>query len=448
MKPTSICRLSLTAPIGALLMMVSTAGSNAAEGTLKPGDVKAVVAQTCVEIARLYPVPELGKRTSAELTRRMGSGEYDGITLPARLAARVTSDLEAVSHDKHLELLYDPVMAAELAHGGPSDAETGLTPSQIESARWENYGFKEVRMLEGQVGYLDLRMFFAPRYAGPTAAAAMGFLAGSKAVIIDLRRNGGGWDGMVTMLAGYFLDLKEAKLMALSRSTLDGSYFASVVPAYLPGPNLSEVPVYLLTSPVTASAAEAFVSILTHASPNVTVVGETTAGAENPVEWVPLKAGFVLQTPCYRKLFFGSRPAWEGTGLVPDIKVPADTAFDAAYQDALRMLSARLTGTVAREKLRWARDDLRARRTPHVIARHLLSDYAGRYRGARVTLSGNALVVEFTGRPANRLLAINDDTFVVAERDDLHIHFVRKDGTVVGFERVYSDGYLAMHERR
>jgi len=440
----------MVAALLAALLLAGFAEQVRAEGTgaLTAAERGELVEKVCKEIERLYPFEELGGKTRDGIRERLRSGAYDEVTSPDAFAARVTADMEDLSGDKHLDLYHDPVLAAEiLAREGTDDAQAGASPSQVESARWENFGFKAVRLLDGQVGYLDLRMFFAARHAGPTAVAAMEFLSASNALIIDLRRNGGGWDDMVTLLAGYFLDPQESEVVAVLQSTLDESYFASVVPSYVPGKRMADIPLYLLTSSGTASAAEAFASILKHARPDVVTVGQTTAGAESPVEFVALNDVFVLKIPCYRKVYFGTRPGWEGAGLAPDIEVPIDRALETAHLHALRALSERFTDETAREKLDWAVDAYRAVLEPQAVARDVLESYAGRYRGARVFLDGADLFLQFDDRPKRRLVAISPDYFLVEDRDDLRLRFVREGGSVTGMERIYSDGYRALHPR-
>lgn len=408
----------------------------------------AVLERVCSEISRVYPFPEARDATRDGLLAKLRAGGYDDVRSPEILAARVTEDMEALSRDRHLDLYFDPVWAAEIAARDASeDTDAGMTPSQVEAGRWENFGFKQLRVLGGRVGYLDLRAFYPTRHAGSTAVAAMEFLSGSNAIIVDLRRNGGGWDDMVTLLAAYFLDFEEPKTVGVSRSTLDGSYFVSEVPAFVPGPKLTGIPVYILTSSSTASAAEAFASIMRHLGGDVLLVGETTAGAENPVETIALDGGFVLKIPCYQKLDFGTRKGWEGTGLEPDIEVDAEDALETAHLHALRTLETRLAGEVAREKLRWAIDGYLAVLEPHLVPRSILQSLSGAYRGARVTLDGGSLLLQFEDRKPARLLAISDTTFAVDGRDDLRIRFVTDGGRVEGLERIYSDGYRALHPR-
>jgi hypothetical protein len=419
------------------------------EGPLTPARTRQVVETACQKIEAIYPFAEVGETVGAGILEELRSGAYDDATSGLELAERVTVDMEKLGHDKHLDLLYDPVLASELLERieRGEDASAGPSPSVVESARWEHYGFEALRSLDGGVGYLDLRTFYPSRYAGTTAAAAMGFLATSNAIIIDLRYNGGGWDDMVTMLAAYFTQLEEPEVVAISQSTLDRSYVVSQVPSYVPGRTLEEIPLYILLSHRTASAAEAFASIVKQLNDQVVLVGETTAGAENPVDFIPLDQEFVLKIPCYRKLFFGTRSGWEGTGIKPDLDVVADKALETAHLHALRRLQESLQTASAQEKIRWGIDGLSARAKPAPVSRNVLLCYAGQYRGAVVRFDDEGLSLQFGEGSVHRLIPVSADYFVVDGRDDMRIRFHSENGTVSAFERVYQDGYRALHAK-
>jgi C-terminal processing protease CtpA/Prc len=88
--------------------------------------------------------------------------------------------------------------------------DTVVRPAPVEEARAilaeqrrSNYGFQKVEILPGNIGYLELRGFVPIEHARDAAAAAMGFLANADALVIDLRRNGGGEPSMIQFLTSY-----------------------------------------------------------------------------------------------------------------------------------------------------------------------------------------------------------------------------------------------------
>jgi len=109
------------------------------------------------------------------------------------------------------------------------------------------------------VGYLDFRYFSGLPEAEPTAAAAMGFLANTDAVIFDLRRNGGGNPKMVRYVCSYLFD--RPLLLASIYWRADDRLDEYRVLDELPGPRLVDVPAFVLTSTETFSGAEAFAGL-------------------------------------------------------------------------------------------------------------------------------------------------------------------------------------------
>lgn len=435
-------------PVLLLLLAVATSGRADSGGSLDADRRRSLIETVREKLAEIYPFEEIAERTRAGLLAHLESGRYETVTSPAAFASRVSADMEELSRDRHLDLIYDPELAAELLALARKEVPTGELPaSEVEHARWENFGFRELRFLDGGVGYLDLRFFFAARHGGATAVAAMNFLAEAKAVIIDLRRNGGGWDDMVTLLAGYFASPEEPETLAILQSTLDDGYFASVVPAFVPGRKLTDRPVYLLLSRNTASAAEAFAGILDHLNEEVILVGEATAGAENPVERIPLDEEWVLKIPCFRKLYFGGRSGWEGRGLTPELEVEAERALETAHRHALRALAERHPDGIGAAQLQWGIDGYRALLEPPDLPSSLLESFAGRYRGAEIILEGEDLLLRFDDGPKRRLLPVSRDYFAVESRDDMRIRMLFEEGKVTGFERTYSDGWSAVHAR-
>jgi hypothetical protein len=73
----------------------------------------------------------------------------------------------------------------------PEELQKMIEQQRVQLARI-NFGFEKLERLPGNIGYLDRRAFTPAALTGETAAAAMNFLSNSEAVIIDLRKNGGG----------------------------------------------------------------------------------------------------------------------------------------------------------------------------------------------------------------------------------------------------------------
>lgn len=145
-----------------------------------------------------YVSPELGRQAAEYIEFRLAVGEYSKIPSASAFADALTADLRSVAHDRHLTVVPDTSV------NPPSSVEV---IAQNEGAAWQaaraNYGFEKLEHLPGNVGHLDLRGFSPSEIGGPTAIAAMNFLANSSAVIIDLRQNGGGEPSMIQLITSY-----------------------------------------------------------------------------------------------------------------------------------------------------------------------------------------------------------------------------------------------------
>src|SRR4051794_868073 len=86
---------------------------------------------------------------------------------PAGLASIMTRELYAVTSDKHLAVTVRPALAPST----PTPAE-----ARARRAAFENYGFRKVAILDGNIGYLDIRSFYRIDEARSTLDAAMRFL--------------------------------------------------------------------------------------------------------------------------------------------------------------------------------------------------------------------------------------------------------------------------------
>ena len=72
-----------------------------------------------------------------------------------------------------------------------------------------------------------------------------------------------------------------------------------------------------------------------------TIIGEVTAGGANPGGLVYLNAHFAAFIATGRAVNPVTRTNWEGVGVEPDVKVPADEALRTAQIEALTRLIQR-----------------------------------------------------------------------------------------------------------
>ena len=287
-------------------------------------------------IERLYVFPDVAKKTAAAIRAKLKKGGYDGLDSAQALADSLTSDLHAIGKDRHFRVGY---WHREI----PPDAFTEHGPSADERARAAlqarrlNHGFERVQRLTGNVGYLDLRAFEGSPEGGALATAAMTLLGGSDALIIDLRRNGGGDPNMIVLMLSWLFPADErvhVNDFYLRKGNRTEEYWTLTT---IPGPRYAGKDVYVLTSRRTGSAAEEFAYDIKNLKRG-TLIGETTAGAANPGEIVRINSHFAAFISNGRAVNPITKTNWEGVGVEPDVKTSADDAFKTAHVAALTKL--------------------------------------------------------------------------------------------------------------
>ena len=280
-----------------------------------------------------YVFPEVAQKMEKRIRERKANGEYDPVTSGRKFAETLTEHLQEVSRDKHLRMFFsaEPMPPPNQGPRSPEERERA-----IRGPSWRNFGFHKVERLDGNVGLLDLDGFMAPQMGGETAVAAMNLLANSSALIIDLRHNGGGDPAMVALISTYLFDDPVHLNDIYWRP--DDSTRQWWTMQHVPGKRFGrEKPVYVLTSKRTFSAAEEFTYNLKNLKRAV-IVGEVTGGGAHPGGGYPINPHFGIGVPSGRAINPISKTNWEGTGVTPDIEVPADHALKTAYVEALKKL--------------------------------------------------------------------------------------------------------------
>ena len=204
--------------------------------------------------------------------------------------------------------------------------------------RMDNFGIHRVERLDGNVGYLDLRRVAMAANAGPAVAAAMELIAGTYALIFDLRHNGGGAPDGVALWCSYLLKEEPIHLNDIFHADTGQTRQFWALP-YVPGSRYLDRPVYVLTSGRTFSGGEEWCYNL-QALGRAELIGETTGGGAHPTRGFPVSGAVHMAVPFARSVNPVTGTNWEGTGVTPDTAVPEAGARDVAYEKALRHVLA------------------------------------------------------------------------------------------------------------
>jgi hypothetical protein len=319
-----------------------------------------------------YVYPEMAIRMDSLVRANFTAGKYSADTTLGAYLQSLKNDLREISRDGHIWIEPIPEHRWYVVEGDTAATE------QIAAMRADNFGWKELKYMPGGVGYINVVSFDDTAYAARTAEAALSFMANCRTLIIDLRQHHGGYENMQTLVCSYFFE------QPTQLSSLYWTYLDSTAPAWtLPevgGTPLYDKELYLLTSRATASGAEAFAYNLKNYQ-RATVVGETTAGAAHWTDDYEFPSlDVVVAIPVARPIHPLTGTNWEGTGVAPDIEVPADQALDRAYLDALEKLAARETDEARKREIEWLFPTVQARLNPVNLSAELISKYVGEYR--------------------------------------------------------------------
>ena len=323
--------------------------------TVTAAERAAVIEGAIKRLNENYVFPDTARKMETALRARVAKGEYASITSAKALAEKLTADLREISRDKHLHVVYDQ-------NGVPDRApEVNPTPEDLARERaWVekvNFGFEKAERMRGNVGYIEIMGFVPPAIGGETATAAMSFIANTDALIVDLRRNGGGEPAMIAYVMSYLFDQPTHLNDIYERPTNLTQQWWTM--PHVPGLKFGgRKPLYVLTSSHTFSGGEEFAYNVKNTKRG-TLVGETTGGGAHPVQPYKVSEHFAIGVPFARAINPVTKTNWEGTGVTPDISVPADQALNVAYRAILEKLIPATTDPQRRGQMEQLLNDLK-----------------------------------------------------------------------------------------
>ncbi len=297
---------------------------------LEPARRRAVIESALERVISNYVFLDRAEQAVADVRARLQRGDYDAVTTAARLAEELGRHLAESTGDRHVRVKYG---AAPVAEREESPAELDALRHEAEA---DDFGIGAARVLAGNVGDLEMRKFHRVEYAGDALAAAMGKLAGTDALIVDLRACHGVDPVMVVLAASWFFEGRPRRLSDTARRC-DGTTTQHWTAAWLPGRRYAGKPLYVLTAQRTFSAPKSLAYELQQMR-RATIVGETTGGGAHPGAWFPLDERFAIFVPLSRSISATSGGDWEGVGVKPDDPCPAPQALDRAHRAALAKL--------------------------------------------------------------------------------------------------------------
>ncbi|HTH55365.1 MAG TPA: S41 family peptidase [Cyclobacteriaceae bacterium] len=333
----------------ACLAFLSTVSINAQTPT-KPISIEVLVDSIENSLLHNYVFLEKARLMVDKIKSQYKNGAYKSLSDPFQIRHAIENDIKSVHQDGHLHLNYDPIFAERLSMPGRGARSAHEDSVALRRMKYDNFLFNKVEILNGNIGYVLFRGFSGfVEEAKPTISAAFAFVKNTDAVIIDLRKNGGGSPWMVKQIASYFFK-ERAHLNDIYKRKQDETKEFWADPKDADGVSLL-MPVYILTSKNTFSAAEDFTYAM-QVNKRALIVGDTTGGGAHPVDSYPMGQGYVMDIPIARSINPITKTDWEGTGVFPNVPVRADEALAKAQELILRGKLATLLNDRDKEQVK------------------------------------------------------------------------------------------------
>ena len=273
-----------------------------------------------------YILPDVAKQTEKHLMDQWEAGHFDQFTNDAAFAEALTESVQSINKDKHMRIRVNrPYVAPDNTPERVIEERLGYVD---RNRRWNN-GFNTVKIMEGNVGYLDLRAFAGLETGKATADAYMKLMSNADAIIVDVSQNGGGSPRMVQYLCSYFFD-KKVHLNSLYYREGDRTEEYWVLDE-VDGKKLADVPLFVITGERTFSGAEEF-SYNMQTQKRATLVGQTTGGGANPGGTRPINDNLSVFIPTGMAINPITKTSWEGIGVIPEIKTDHNESLNKAHE--------------------------------------------------------------------------------------------------------------------
>jgi len=323
-------------PLLGLLVLLSFPLRSAAQG-LPPKEVKAAITTMARLVEESYVFPQRGRQIARQLVGDHKKGAFNRAQTWRGLDSLISRSLQAGGKDGHLYVRYDPKTVRELRDAQRQEAADPSTSKEQSfthdpfyygpDAVNNNFGFQEVKVLEGNIGYVKLSEINVSELSLPVLMAAMRFVANTKGLILDLRNNGGGGTAIGNVLESYFLPKETPLLHFRTRDSVGET--AKTVSWLLE--KKYDKPVFILVNEKTASAAEAFTYALQRHK-RAKVVGQRSAGGAHMNSWYPVNDHLFISVSTGAPTWPGTEENWEQKGIQPDYVVADPEAITYAKQ--------------------------------------------------------------------------------------------------------------------
>lgn len=435
-------KLLLRSITGILMLMISTSSLFAQVKKINRQDKNIIIQKAILLLNENYIFPERVQEIKTYVEKRLNTGGYDSINNPQDFLKSLNNDLEQKGNDHHLNIFYGPERVKQIASDEKNEKEgraEKLTEIWLKKLQYENFRLRKLERLDGNIGYFNFLSFTPLEASRQSIIAAMNFILYSNAIIIDLRDNGGGNAETMNFLLSYFLqdsvqisEFRYRKENEVLRTYTTTDNMINKIP--------DSIPVYILVSNRTSSAAEGFAYSLQQYK-RATVIGEQTKGEGNPGRLFAINDELYMMIPTAEAINPVSKKSIDGIGVIPDIKIQKDKALTKALLEVNSLLAAKSLVKELKLLYQWQIPLLENQLAPESLTQNVISSLIGKYEdGKKIVYENGSIFYINTKGEKEKLEYIGNGVFQNAGKSWLRLVMPFYDKPVPFFKWTWDDG--------
>lgn len=279
-------------------------------------------------IQKEYIFPEKAKLMGDHLKKAYKENKFKKYDLLDSFAVALTKEIRFINNDKHLRIKPKFIPEKDKANSTKDSYEVYL--HNLTDNRKLANGFKEVKIIDGNIGYLKFNYFIEE--TEQTIDSYMELLSKTDAIVVDLRTNGGGSPKTVQYLCSYFF---KQPLLLNTLYFRKGNFTEEFKVIEVSGKKRTDVPLFIITGARTFSGAEEF-SYNMQTQKRATLVGEVTGGGANPGDILEVNSLLEIFIPTGTAINPITKTNWEGIGVIPEYKTTKDSAYNKTIELAAK----------------------------------------------------------------------------------------------------------------